>query len=152
MIEAILRALFSSLVGTLGFSLLVHSPISSILPGSCVGALTYLIYWGLMELGLTDAAAIFLASLLGSMLAQAFARRMHMIATIFILLSIVPLVPGLGLYRFMALLGSGQTAAGAQVGVNAMVSIAMIALGLGVGNFVYRLLLHRPKRRQVHRP
>lgn len=90
---------------------------------------------------------MFLAALLGSMLAQQLARRMHMIATIFVLLAIVPLVPGLGLYRFMELLGSGQTAQGARVGVAAMSSIAMLALGIGVGNFTSRLIVDLRKRR-----
>ncbi len=41
---------------------------------------------------------------------------------------------------FMELLGSNQAALGAQTGINAMMSIAMIALGIGVGTFTYRLI------------
>lgn len=136
----ILRALASSFIGTLGFALLLRTPRRAILPASLIGMFAYFLYWVLLRAGLSDPMAVFVGALIGSLLGQACARRMHMIATIFILLSIVPAVPGLGLYRFMELLGSDRMALGMEAGVAAMMSIAMIALGVGVGSFLFRLL------------
>ena len=41
----------------------------------------------------------------------------------------------------MELLARSETAGGARQGVEAMVSIAMIALGLGMGSFLFRAVV-----------
>ena len=129
-----------SAVGTWGFGLLVHAPRRAWLTSAALGGLSYGLYELLMLLGVSDPMSIFAAACLSSLLAQVCARRMRMIATIFITLSIVSLVPGLGLYRCMALIGQGQHGAGLQTGMSAMISFIMIALGLAVGSFLFRAM------------
>lgn len=131
--------LISSFLGTLGFALLLHAPKKAWLPASAIGGVSYTLYMILLGYGCPQAAAMFMGALAGSVLAQCCARKMRMIATIFITLSIVSLVPGLGLYRCMEYLGAGRNAAGLQAGVSAMIDIMMIALGLAVGSFVFRM-------------
>ena len=142
----LIRIYLSSFLGTLGFALLLHAPKKSWLPASVIGAVSYTTYIALLELGSHQAVAMFAAALVGSLLAQFCARKMRMIATIFITLSIVSLVPGLGLYRCMEHLGAGRNALGLQAGVTAMIDILMIALGVGVGGFVFRLVATQPWR------
>lgn len=132
--------LLSSFLGTLGFAIFMHAPKRAWLPASAIGGVAYLVYWALQEMGIYEPMAIFIGALLGSMLGQYLARRMRMIATIFVLLSMIPLVPGLGLYRCMHFLAQEMYGAGADAGVRAMVDIVMIALGLAVGNFVFRVI------------
>lgn len=133
-----LRMFLSAFAGTLGFAFLLHAPKKAWLPSSAIGALAYTLYWLLEQAGFGLPMSIFAGALAGSLLAQGCARKMRMIATIFITLSIVAMVPGLGLYRCMALIAQGQNAAGLHAGVEAMTTILMIALGLGVGNFLFR--------------
>ncbi|MBR2718211.1 MAG: threonine/serine exporter family protein [Clostridia bacterium] len=140
----LIRIYATSFLGTLGFALLLHAPKKSWLPASIIGGVSYTVYIALLELGSHQAAAMFAAALVGSLLAQFCARKMRMIATIFITLSIVSLVPGLGLYRCMEYLGAGRNALGLQAGVSAMIDIMMIALGVGVGSFIFRLIATRP--------
>ena len=116
----------TSFVGTLGFAILLHAPKRAWLPASLIGAMTYTLYWSLKQLSLDEAASMFLAALFGSLLAQFCARKMRMIATIFLLLSVVALVPGLGLYRCMEQLGHQQYALGAQTGILTMAGILMM--------------------------
>ncbi len=137
--------LVSSFVGTLGFAIFMHAPKRAWLPASAVGGVAYLLYWALLQLGLYEPAAVFVGALLGSVLGQYLARRMQMIASIFVLLSMIPLVPGLGLYRCMHYLAQGQYSAGAAAGVTAMVDVVMIALGLAVGSFLFRMCLRPGK-------
>ena len=89
-----------------------------------------------------------IGALLGSLLAQYCARRMRMIATIFLLLVMIPLVPGMGLYRCMALLAQEAYREGVDAGVRAMVDIVMIAFGLGMGSYFFRLLPMGRRREQ----
>ena len=71
---------------------------------------------------------------------------MRIIGTVFLMSAIVPVVPGLGLYRMMAFLGQGRTAAGADMGIKAMITIVMIALGLGAGAYTDRMIWYRRKK------
>lgn len=133
--------LLSSFVGTLGFAIFMHAPKRAWLPASAIGGIAYALYWVLMEFSVYEPTSIFIAALLGSLLGQFLARRMQMIATIFVLLAMIPLVPGLGLYRCMHFLAQEMYSAGADAGVRAMVDIVMIALGIAVGSFIFRLFV-----------
>ncbi len=134
--------LVSSFVGTLGFAIFMHAPKKAWLPASAIGGAAYLLYWALLQADLYEPLAMFIGAFLGSVLGQYCARRMQMIASIFVLLSMIPLVPGLGLYRCMRYLGLEQYSAGAAAGVHAMVDVVMIALGLAVGSYLFRMILH----------
>lgn len=133
--------LVSSFVGTLGFAVFMHAPKRAWLPASAIGGVAYLLYWALLQAQVYEPLAIFIGALLGSVLGQYCARRMQMIASIFVLLSMIPLVPGLGLYRCMRYLGQEMYSEGVAAGVHAMVDVMMIALGLAVGSFLFRLIL-----------
>lgn len=135
-----LSIFLSSFVGTLGFAIILHVPKRAWLPSGLIGAVAYTTYWALGQSLLSEAAANFVGALVGSLLAQYCARRMRMIASVFLMLSIIPLVPGLGLYRCMHYLAQELYAQGAAEGVQAMMSIVMIALGLGVGNYTFRII------------
>lgn len=145
--DLILQGLFkliSSFVGTFGFAIFMHAPKRAWLPASAIGGAAYTLYWALLQFSMYEPMAMFLAALVGSMLGQYCARRMQMIASIFVLLAMIPLVPGLGLYRCMHYLAQEMYGAGADAGVRAMVDIVMIALGLAVGSFIFRLIANRP--------
>jgi len=130
----------SSSVGTFGFAIFMHAPKRAWLPASAIGGLAYLIYWLLLQLSVYEPLAMFIGALTGALLGQYCARRMRMIASIFLLLGMIPLVPGLGLYRCMHYLAQEMYSAGADAGVRAMVDIVMIAFGLSVGSYIFRLL------------
>ena len=143
-LSMILRAVLGAFVGTVGFAMLVHVPKRAWLPCGVIAGLCYLVYWALVQAGLADSMAIFIGSLLGSLCGQLCARKMKIIGTVFLMSAIVPVVPGLGLYRMMSYLGQGQTASGIDFGIRAMITIAMIALGMSMGSFIDRLI-HRRK-------
>ena len=129
----------SSSVGTFGFAIFMHAPKRTWLPASMIGGVSYTLYWALLQMNVYEPAAIFLGALLGSLLGQYCARRMRMIASIFILLAMIPLVPGLGLYRCMSFLAQEMYGAGVDAGVRAMLDIVMIAFGLGIGSYAFRM-------------
>ena len=134
----------SSAVGTYGFAIFMHAPKKAWLPASLIGGVSYALYWALLQVNAYEPLSIFLAALLGSVLGQVCARRMRMIASIFILLAMIPLVPGLGLYRCMSFLAQGLYTEGVKAGVSAMVDIVMIAFGLGIGSYGIRLFRRTP--------
>lgn len=139
----------ASSVGTFGFAIFMHAPKRAWLPASVIGGLAYLMYWTLLQLGVYEPLSMFIGALVGSLLGQYCARRMRMIATIFLLLGMIPLVPGLGLYRCMSYLAQEMYSEGADAGVRAMVDIVMIAFGLGIGSYIFRMLTPRPKAKEA---
>ena len=143
--------LASSFVGTLGFAIFMHAPKRAWLPASTIGGAAYLLYWALLTAGMYEPMAIFIGALLGSVLGQFCARRMQMIATIFVLLAMIPLVPGLGLYHCMHYLAQEMYSAGADAGVRAMVDVVMIALGLAVGSFMFRVAVRAKPAKEAAR-
>lgn len=138
------RMLAASFLGTFGFGMLAHAPKRSWIAASLLGAFTFMLYWGLTRLGAGNAFSLYLASVTGSIAALACARRMHMISTVFLMMSIISFVPGLGLYRSMQFLAAGDAAAGADEGIGAMITIAMIVLGHGSGSIFFRAFRRRP--------
>lgn len=141
--EQLLRAVFGAFVGTVGFAMLVHVPGRAWFMSGVIASFSYLLYWFMTYLGLADPMSVFIGSLFGSLAGLLCARKMKIIGTVYLMSAVVPVVPGLGLYRMMAALGRQQLAAGAMTGLQAMITIAMIALGLGAGAFVDRVLWSR---------
>ena len=142
-LTGILRAVIGAFIGTVGFAMLVHVPRKSWLPSGIIAGMSYLVYWLLIRAGLPDAMGIFVGSMFGSLTGQLCARRMKTIGTVFLMSAIVPVVPGLGLYRMMAFIGQGKTADGVDLGIRAMITIAMIALGLSMGSYLERMIVRR---------
>ena len=124
MIQGLIIALVGSFFGSLGFGILLQAPRRSLFVASLIGS---------VQLGAAELLAMFVGAALGALLAQYAARRMRMIATVFITIAIIPLVPGRPLCRCMTYIGQGESALGAQVGLDAMKDVLMIALGIGVG-------------------
>ena len=149
MTEEIIRALAGSFFGTVGFAMLVHIPKRAWLPSGLIAAFSYLVYWVSLRLELSDPSSIFLGSFIGSLAGLLCARKMKIIGTVFLMSAIVPVVPGLGLYRMMSFLGQGRITDGANMGIHAMITIAMIALGLGAGTGLDRVL-HSRSRKSRH--
>ena len=147
--EEILRAILGAFFGTIGFAMLVHVPRRAWLASGLIAAVSYLVYWAFLHLGLSDPTAIFLGSLFGSLAGQLCARKMKIIGTVFLMSAIVPVVPGLGLYRMMSFLGQNRISDGAAMGISAMITVAMIALGLGAGSFIDRVLRSRSRNHHI---
>ncbi len=143
MAEEILRAVFGTFFGTVGFAMLVHIPKRAWLPSGAVAVFSYLVYWAALRIGLSDPTAIFLGSFFGSLAGQLCARKMKIIGTVFLMSAVVPVVPGLGLYRMMSFWGQNRIAEGANMGIRAMITVAMIALGLGAGAMIDRIIHSR---------
>ena len=150
LVEQLLRAVLGAFFGTVGFAMLVHAPKRSWFVSGLIASLSYLVYWLLAYWDVPDPMAIFFGALFGSLAGLLAARLKKMIGTVFLMSAIVPVVPGLGLYRMMSSLGQGQIAAGAKIGIQAMITVAMIALGLGAGAFADRLLWSRSRKKNHH--
>ena len=143
LLDEILRAVFGAFFGAVGFAMLVHIPKRAWLVSGLIASLSYLVYWAFLRLGLSEPSSIFLGSFFGSLAGQLCARKIKIIGTVFLMSAVIPVVPGLELYRMMAFLGQNRIAEGANMGIHAMITVAMIALGLGAGAMIDRIIFSR---------
>jgi len=132
-LQALILLAASFLAGA-GFGMLQSAPQKAVLWGGVLGMMGYMAYWALMQLGVSEAPAMFLGMLLAAIGAQVFARKLKMISTVFVTISMMPMVPGLGLYRAMSALAQGDLMQGGSVGAHTMLLILMIAMGIGLAS------------------
>jgi uncharacterized membrane protein YjjP (DUF1212 family) len=132
-VQAVLAFISSYFAGA-GFGLLLSAPKKAVNWGGILGAVGYTLYWLCMQSGMAETAAMFLGALAAAIGTQIAARRFKMIATVFVTIAILPMVPGLGLYRAMSALAQGQLASGGAIAAHTMALIVMIALGIAMGS------------------
>ena len=131
--QAVIAFASSYLAGS-GFGLLLSAPRKAVIWGGFLGAVGYFAYWLCMQGGMGETAAMFLGALAAAIGTQIAARRFKMIATVFVTIAILPMVPGLGLYRAMSALAQGALASGGAIAAHTMALILMIALGIALGS------------------
>lgn len=128
-------------LATACFGPLMRVPGRAVLPASLLGALAYAAHLAMNEmLFLSGALSLFIASGLVALLCELLARRMRMIATIFLCVALVPLIPGVSLYRTMRELLLGNDMGALSTGMGTLLAIGAIALGAAIGS----LLVARP--------
>lgn len=107
------------------------------------GGISWLVYL-LLEDMCSQTARYLAATVVVSVLSELMARVMKAPATIFLIVGIIPLVPGGGLYYTMEALLSGDTALFAQTGLETAACAGAIAVGVSMVSSLARLLFRKP--------
>ena len=115
-----------------------------ILAGSAIGAVAWAVYVWSAPLG-SAAARNFLATVVMSILAEVLARWLKAPATIFLVIGIIPLVPGGGLYYTMDALLSGDMTLFVEKGMSTAACAGAIAVGVSMVTSVARILFQKRK-------
>lgn len=106
------------------------------------GAMSWFVYL-LLDGVMGDIGCNFAATVTVALLSEIFARLLKAPATVFLIIGIVPLVPGGGLYYTMDALIDGDMALFAQKGIQAAGIAGAIAAGSSLVSSVARLLPRR---------
>lgn len=117
-----LAAMFASAA----FGWLLRQPRQTMVYTSLIGVNGYVIYL-LMD---QTAMAYFVAALAVGFLCELTARITQMATTLFLVSAIIPLVPGLGLYRAMMYISQEDFQRALSTGVETVTGIGAIALAL----------------------
>ena len=125
------------------FSFLLEVPRHFVPYSALVGAAAWWVYLLAEPLG-SETARFFTATIVVSVLAEVLARVLKAPATIFLIIGIIPLVPGGGLYYTMDYLINGDYPMFSQVGLQTAATAAAIAVGATLVTSIVRML---PRRR-----
>ena len=134
-------AVASSFAATVAFAVLFQAPRKVLVQAGVIGAMGWLLFCVLRDAGgFTSFYANFYASMLVSLLSELAARIFLQPSTVFNVPAILPLVPGLGIYRGISLIIGNDFSNGAQVLLQAVIDAGAIALGLMMVVGLFRAL------------
>jgi uncharacterized membrane protein YjjB (DUF3815 family) len=136
--------LLACLAATVSFGVLLRQPPRTLHISALIGIAGY----ALLQLFGETVVAYFAAALAAGILCECAARLKKKTATLFLTTALIPLVPGLGLYRTMLYIVQEQYSAAAATGVHTLLGIFAIALAITVSTLIFTDLSARPVRKR----
>lgn len=137
-------SIFSAFISTIGFSILFHVQKKHLLICGAIGAVGWCIYLLGENRGFSTVLCTFLASLLVTELSYILAKIRKTPITVFLIAGIIPLVPGLALYRTMYALMTSDYMASVEYAI-----LTFQIAGVIAGSIVITSLLPLVWRKQI---
>ena len=125
---------------TLFFALALRAPKRTLLCASCLGFLGQVIY-SLLKDSWGDNFAVFTATCAVCFLAELFTRLLKAPATVISFPAMIPLVPGVMLYRTMLCFSQGDFTAGTTAIINTLVYAGCMAMAITLAASVSKNIL-----------
>ena len=132
--------LTTAFLGTLGFALLFRVRRERLLPACLGGILAWGVYLLMGAWVGSDMICCFVAAVVLTIYAEVMARVVKCPATLFIIVAVIPLVPGGALYGTMYHFVKGDFAASSQLGVSTLLQAVAIAAGMLFPTSLFQLL------------
>lgn len=132
---------FYSLIGCLGFCVVYNLRKNVILMSALGGAIGWLVYLLFSFTG-NDILQYFLATIVISIYSEIMARLYRAPVTVFLIIALLPLVPGGGIYYTMEYCIDGNIPMFVQEGIHTFFIAGALALGILVVSAMVRLI-HR---------
>lgn len=139
--DSLIRALACMAAATF-FGLLLRQPKKTLIFSALIGFLGYAVF----QLAGGDLLAFFLTGLVVGTLSELAARVVERTATLFLISSIIPTVPGLGLYRTMMALSENNLELAGKIGFETLAGIGAIALALTVAAVIFSSIHVRTRK------
>lgn len=138
--DSLIRAL-ACMAAALFFGKLLRQPRSTLVFTALIGLLGYAAYQLIGGM-----LGFFVSGLLVGILCEVTARVVERTTTLFLISSIIPTVPGLGLYRTMMALSENDLERAGQIGLETLAGIGAIALALTFASVLFAGI--RPPQRK----
>lgn len=138
--------ILASFVACIGFSLIFNIHGSGFILCVLGGAISWTAYLACLHFGYNDLIAFFCAGVISSVYSEAIARIRKFPAISYLVISIIPLIPGSGVYYTTNYLVRGDMSGFAAQGTHAISIAGVIAVGiLMVSTLVHLLTVWRNK-------
>jgi len=121
---------FYALGGTLGFAILFNIRGKKLLFAPLGGAISWYFYLLLSSNDFSSMSSLFLASVVGGLYSEIMARVLKTPVTTLVICSIIPLVPGSGMYYTMLESIQGNLNNSLNTGFETIASAGAIAVGI----------------------
>lgn len=135
--------LLAALAGSLSFAMLFNIHGRTLVFSSLGGLLSWSIYLLVERLTPNPYLCAFAASSALTLYAEIMARLFKSPATIFLVIAIIPLVPGAALYRSVTYMLQGLQAQAQAESLHTLIFAASMSAGITLTSLIARLLQHR---------
>lgn len=130
-----------SFLATIAFGVLFHGPKRTLITSGVIGAIGWVVFVYLRQyLEYNSFHANFFATVILALASELSARLFKQPVTVYVIPGIIPLVPGLGLYRGMTQLIDKSYEVGMNIMLTACTDAAAIALGMMMVASIFRVV------------
>lgn len=119
-----------STLSTIGFSVFLTGPVSTLIPAGLTGGIGWTVFYYLFGLTSNSIISNFIAAVIVSFISEILARKLKHPAILFVIPGIIPLVPGLGMYNTMLYLVQKDYSMAVATGTDVLFVGAAISLGV----------------------
>jgi uncharacterized membrane protein YjjP (DUF1212 family) len=141
-------AVVGAALGAAAFAFASYAPRRSLLPVALISALAMLVYQAMMQQNGNRAWASGVAALCVGLVSYAVAGRVGVPPLVVVVPAVVPMLPGLSIFRGLSLVTEGGT--WTSEGLLAMVTAASVAMALAAGVILGEYLA-QPVKREARR-
>ena len=140
--------LLAAAAGTIFFSLSMRIPRRAIPVTALLASVGYTVYLILSNIAGAEVLGYFLASALIALGSEIAATLMKMPAMIFMFPGVIPLVPGISIYRTLLLLVQKEYIGFMELGTKTLFALGAMAVGIALVNEVARRV-HMAKKKKL---
>lgn len=141
MMKEWLIPIVSAALGSLSFAMFFGVRSRKLWFSALGGALNWGLYLlAMKEMGLSETMAYALGAAAGTLYAEILARIIKTPVTVFVITSVIPMVPGGALYETMLGLLQGDKATFVERGLYTLSAAGAMALGIFAATMLFRLL------------
>ena len=121
---------FSAFLATLGFGIIFNIKGKKLFFASLGGAISCFFYSLSLKFNLSELSSLFISAIFFSSYCEVFARILRTPVTTLVICSLIPLVPGGGMYYTMLEAVNGNISKSLDLGLNTLASAGTLALGI----------------------
>lgn len=119
----------AAILASLGFAILFNIRGDKLISAAFIGGAGGVSYFLCMEMGNSQVVALFVASMVISILSELFARLQKCPVTTFLICALIPLVPGGGMYNTMLEIVRNNIDGAITVGLDTVIQACSIVIG-----------------------
>lgn len=136
----------ASFLAVVTLSLIFYVPKHFLMYAGITGAIGWTVYLGLLELSANEMLDMFTASLLVALIAHIFARIFKTPVTIFLIPGILPLVPGVGMYRIVYFILQENSSMAGYYFFYTLQMAGMIAIAIFIMDTLVKIITSRQRK------
>lgn len=141
-----LTYIISSFIASFGFGILFHIRGNKLILAAIAGTIGSVVYSICIEMNMTSTTAMFLASVSFSVFSEICARICKAPVTTFIIVALIPLVPGGGMYYTMLEAVKGEVLLALEKAFETIAQAGALALGIIFVSSVTKMLFTRKRK------
>lgn len=129
-----------ALIGSLGFGIIFNIKGKNLIMAAFGGGLAWIIFQLSTIVNLSTSTSLFIATLGVSIYSEIMATLMKAPVTIFVICSIIPLVPGSGMYYTTFESVQGNITTSLNLGIETLFNAGAIAIGITLVSSISKIL------------